>query len=114
MILFHRPSSTRLYLPNEFDAFCLMLLLLCRVPGAELLKLRKGRGGVAGVDCLGAQCDSFFEIASQARGHQNRCGGEYYNIAARAWTAVEHVVKQLFVSGQVAASELIDCGARES
>ena len=55
-----------------------------------------------------------FKIAGKAGGNQNCCCVEHDDFATRAGNASEHIVEQSLVGGDVAAGELIDCGARKA
>ena len=72
---------------------------------AKFPELSQGRGGLAGVNRIGAEGDAFLEIDCEARGDESRRGVKKNDIAARAGDAGKHVVEQRSIGRDVAAGK---------
>src|SRR5208337_639355 len=77
----------------------------------ELAEFLDRGGGLAAVDGFCAHSDALLEVAGEVRGDEDGGGVEQDYVAARAGDAGKHVIEQCFVGFDVAAGEVIDCGA---
>lgn len=89
-------------------------LLIGGVFCAELAELFEGGGGEAGVDGLGGAGDAFLEVAGESGGDEDGGRVEQDDLAAGSGDAGEDVVEEGAVGGDVAAGELVECGAGEA